>query len=355
MSEPIVWHDQTLQEGLRYGVGQETLLLIAETLQEAQVGSLDVSVADCRKYALPEDLLQRTLRGSIQPCRKEIALARQLGFQKVIVSYIHQPGQCLPLELCVALEQLQNLDLEIALHMKNASQISSEELEDLWPVLEGFPISTFIYGDRESRLDPFITNQILTNLQRTSPFFMEFHAHNAYGLATANTLSAIQAGVRRVATSVAGIGGRGHAAFEEGTMAARHILCESDIVSSHRLAQLCARVIAYLGGKLPVDKAVVGRNIFAHESGIHVHGVSKNPRLYEAFSPEEVGLVRHLVVGKHSGTTSLQVKLQEKGIQIDDAEAQCLLKQVRRTVVEQKKPLSNMQLLQLYTQTKDVC
>lgn len=348
MAGPIICNDQTLCVGFLSGLDHAKISLMAQTLQEINVGSMDVPVANCRQYRLPELLLNEGLRGKIRLCTKHVVWAYELGFKKVVVSYTHRPGQSLSLDLCVTLDRIQRLGLEASVNVENASDLSIREIEDFWPVLEGFAINTVIYGDRDSRLDPFSTYETMVAVQDKAPFVIEFHAHNAYGLATANTLSALQAGIRSVATAVAGVGQRGHAPFEEVMMAARHLLEEPAVEISPKLALACAEILACLGRDVPLDKAVIGNNIFAHESGIHVHGVVKNPALYEAFSPDEVGLSRHLVIGKHSGTTSLQVILAERGISLGDEAACSLLKEVRRTVMEQKGFLSKAQLLRLY-------
>ncbi len=348
MGNPIICHDQTLCEGFLNGLDPQGLSFIIRMLQKIQVCNMDVPIVDIRKYKLPEELLQDNLRGKIHPCRKEIALAYELGYQKVIVGYRHYPGQNLTLDLCVALDRIRSLGMEAVLHIENASQLDIHEFANFWPVLEGFAIKAFVYGDKDSLLDPFATYDTLSELQKSAPCKLEFHGHNAYGMATANVISAIRAGVRSVATAVAGVGKRGHAPFEEAMMAAKHLLQETGAGIDQQLAPSCEAIAQCLGLQLPLDKAVVGKNIFAHESGLHVFGVAKNPGLYEAFTPEEVGLTRHLVVGKHAGTTSLQVKLRERGIELSDTAAQKLLKKVRRRVVEQKSPLSNMQLFQMY-------
>lgn len=348
MGGPIICHDQTLFEGFSSGLDPQSLSFVIRLLQKIQVNSMDVPIVDIRPHKLPEELLQDSLRGKLPPCCKQIALAHRLGYRKLIVSYVHISGQSLALNLCVALDRIQSLGMEASLHIENASQLDVHEFADFWPVLQDFPITTLVFGDKESLLDPFSTYDVLTELLKSTPFALEFHGHNAYGLATANAMSAMRAGVRCVATAVGGIGNRGHAPFEEVMMGAKHLLREPAADIDRELAPTCAAIAGYLGLKIPLDKAVVGKNIFAHESGLHVHGVTKNPALYEAFAPEEVGLTRHLVVGKHAGTTSLQVVLRGRGIEVSDRVAQNLLKIVRRRVLEQKSPLSDGQLLQIY-------
>ncbi|XTZ12530.1 MAG: homocitrate synthase/isopropylmalate synthase family protein, partial [cyanobacterium endosymbiont of Rhopalodia inflata] len=98
---------------------------------------------------------------------------------------------------------------------------------------------------------------------------------------------------------------------------------------------------------LPPWKAVVGDNVFSHESGIHAHGVLKNPQTYEPFSPEEIGWQRRLVVGKHSGRHLVANLLKQHGITLDREEAQFVLDAVRNLSVQMKRSLTVDELLNL--------
>ncbi|HEX6616314.1 MAG TPA: 2-isopropylmalate synthase, partial [Gemmatimonadales bacterium] len=136
------------------------------------------------------------------------------------------------------------------------------------------------------------------------------HCHDDLGLAVANSLAAIAAGVRQVECTVNGIGERaGNAALEELVMAshvrgpALGFRCNVDSREIYRTSQL----LGYLTGSFPQpNKAIVGRNAFAHESGIHQHGMLQNGLTYEIIRPETVGIPRStLVLGKHSGRHAL--------------------------------------------------
>lgn len=154
------------------------------------------------------------------------------------------------------------------------------------------------------------------------------HCHNDLGLAVANSLAAIEAGARQVECTVNGIGERaGNAALEEIVMAlkvradkmpyATGVRTEKIFPSSQMLSQL-------LGFPVQPNKAIVGRNAFAHEAGIHQHGVISNPLCYEIMTPESVGAPsNHLVLGKHSGRHALALRYRELGYefskgQLDD-------------------------------------
>jgi 2-isopropylmalate synthase len=149
------------------------------------------------------------------------------------------------------------------------------------------------------------------------------HCHNDLGLATANTLAAVQAGARQVEVTINGLGERaGNASLEEVVMALRTRPTQfPELRSGVATEQITAasRLVSYLTGfAVQPNKAVVGANAFAHESGIHQDGVIKNPLTYEIMTPQSVGLSgSQLTIGKLSGRKGLQAKLAELGYEMD--------------------------------------
>ncbi|MFP4475157.1 MAG: 2-isopropylmalate synthase [Desulfatibacillaceae bacterium] len=158
---------------------------------------------------------------------------------------------------------------------------------------------------------------------------LSVHCHNDLGLATANTLAAISAGARQAEVTINGIGERaGNTALEEVAMAIHtrpnFFPLETGIVTEqiHPTSRL-VRMIT--GMMVQPNKAVVGANAFAHESGIHQDGMLKNPMTYEIMRPETVGLSRsNLVLGKHSGRHALKNRLIELGYQLSVEELETL-------------------------------
>ena len=149
------------------------------------------------------------------------------------------------------------------------------------------------------------------------------HCHDDLGLAVANSLAAIEAGAGQVECTINGIGERaGNAALEEVVMAGRvrpHAVpfrCGINTKELFRTSQL----VSHVTGVFPQpNKAVVGRNAFAHEAGIHQHGMIQNGLTYEIMRPEEVGVPRStLVLGKHSGRHALERRYQQLGYELDD-------------------------------------
>ena len=177
---------------------------------------------------------------------------------------------------------------------------------------------------------------------------VEIHTHNDFGLATANALAGIKAGALSVNTTVNGLGERaGNAALEEVVMALKRIYGVDLSIDTPRLLELSRLVAAASGGNVPPWKAIVGENTFAHESGIHAHGVLQNPFTYEPFTPEEVGWERRLVVGKHSGRHLVSSLLTQHGITLNSQETQSVLDAVRHESVQKKRSLTTQELVKL--------
>jgi 2-isopropylmalate synthase len=151
------------------------------------------------------------------------------------------------------------------------------------------------------------------------------HCHNDLGLAVANSLAGVEAGARQIECTVNGIGERaGNTSLEEIAMVLQVRrdrypvatgICHEEIYSTSRLLS------KILGFEPQPNKAIVGRNAFAHEAGIHQHGVLSNPLCYEIMTPETVGVPpNHIVLGKHSGRHAVAYKLKEMGHELSDGE-----------------------------------
>ncbi|MEO9778574.1 MAG: 2-isopropylmalate synthase [Sedimentitalea sp.] len=149
------------------------------------------------------------------------------------------------------------------------------------------------------------------------------HCHNDLGMATANSLAAVAGGARQIECTINGLGERaGNTALEEVVMAlkVRHdIMPWHTGVDTSRIMNISRRVATVSGFPVQFNKAIVGKNAFAHESGIHQDGMLKNPENFEIMRPEDVGLTEsNLVMGKHSGRAALRDKLEQLGFEVGD-------------------------------------
>ena len=149
------------------------------------------------------------------------------------------------------------------------------------------------------------------------------HCHNDLGMATANSLAAVEAGARQVECTINGLGERaGNTALEEIVMALKvrnDIMPYQTRIDSKKIMGISRRVASVSGFAVQFNKAIVGKNAFAHESGIHQDGMLKNAETFEIMRPEDVGLAEtNLVLGKHSGRAALRAKLADLGFELGD-------------------------------------
>lgn len=180
------------------------------------------------------------------------------------------------------------------------------------------------------------------------------HCHNDLGLAVANSLAALQAGARQVECTVNGIGERaGNAALEEIVMAcavrADRLHFKSNVRTEQIFptSQLLSEIVGF---NVQPNKAVVGRNAFAHEAGIHQHGVINNPLCYEIMTPESVGVpANRIVLGKHSGRHALLMRYAELGHTLSPTELDAAYK-LFTEMADRKKRIYDQDLLSLLPQ-----
>ena len=163
---------------------------------------------------------------------------------------------------------------------------------------------------------------------------LSVHCHNDLGSAVANTLAAIRAGARQVECTVLGIGERaGNAALEDIVMALntrRELYDVETGVVTEQIFPSCRRLSQIIGMPIPPNKAIVGANAFAHESGVHQDGVIKNRLTYEIMTPASIGrLSNDIVIGKHSGSHAVRKKAEELGYVLDDGQVAILFNAVK--------------------------
>ncbi|HEY3316181.1 MAG TPA: homocitrate synthase [Bacillota bacterium] len=205
------------------------------------------------------------------------------------------------------------------------------------------------YCDTVGTMEPFGTYDRIRTLIEAVGIDIEMHMHNDFGMATANTFAGVKAGATHAGVTVIGLGERaGNAALEEVIMALKHLMDTDLEFKTERFREVAEYVSQAAGRPLHVSKAIVGSNMFAHESGIHTDGTLKNPLTYEVFRPEEVGLERQIVIGKHSGTASIKAKFVEYGIVLPDPDAEEILKRVRSAAIELKRSLFDKELVYIY-------
>ncbi len=158
----------------------------------------------------------------------------------------------------------------------------------------------------------YLVSYVRSNVKGS--YMLSVHCHNDFGMAVANTVTAIESGADQAHVTVLGVGERaGNAALEEVAAALAFLYgykVKIDFSKINKVAKLVAR---HFGLQIPPNKAIVGANAFSHESGIHVHGILNHPLTYEPIDPSIVGAERRIVIGKHSGKHAITYVVKQLG------------------------------------------
>ncbi|TVR11386.1 MAG: homocitrate synthase [Phormidium sp. GEM2.Bin31] len=200
----------------------------------------------------------------------------------------------------------------ISVGAEDASRADPDLLLAVAKTAQHLGAQRFRFCDTVGILDPFEMMNQVQRLVHHLQIPVEVHTHDDLGMATANALAGLRAGATVVDVTVNGIGERaGNAALEEVVMAMRRLQGWDFGIDSRQLLLLSRQVQQWMaGGTLPPWKAIVGENVFTHESGIHADGILKNPQTYEPFPPQWLGTQHQIGIGKHSGRRAIAACLE---------------------------------------------
>ncbi|ABC23069.1 homocitrate synthase [Rhodospirillum rubrum] len=245
--------------------------------------------------------------------------------------------------------------LEVALGGEDSSRADPEFLLRVIERAEASGARRFRFADTLGIMDPFTTLQMFKRLRAASGLELEIHAHDDLGLATANSLGAVLGGATHVSTTVNGLGERaGNAPLEEVVMACRNLYGRHTGIAPMALAAVSKLVAEASGRPVPANKPIVGEAIFTHESGIHVSGLLRDPKNYEALSPADLGRCHRLVLGKHSGVASIVHACNALGLAPGEAQARAMLARVRLHAGATKRPPTDADLRRFFDETRSV-
>ncbi|MEM2878318.1 MAG: 2-isopropylmalate synthase [Candidatus Hadarchaeales archaeon] len=326
--------DTTLRDGEQtpgVSLTPEQKLLIARQLDKLRVDVIEAGfpvVSDGEKEAvasIAKDGL-KTQVCALARCKKEdIDTALRCGVERIHVfiatSDIHLKHK-LHMTRSQVLEEIARWvryakkgGVEVEFSAEDASRSELDFLKQSFKRAEAAGADILNIPDTVGVITPRAIGYLVSELKKEVHVPLSVHCHDDLGLAVANSLAAVEAGVEQVHVAVNGMGERaGNASLEEVVMGLRAFYKIKPRVRTQYLVETSELVERLTGVHVPPNKAIVGANAFAHEAGVHVHGVLSYPGTYEPLSPELVGHHRRLVLGKHTGTSSVKKQLGDMGI-----------------------------------------
>jgi len=185
--------------------------------------------------------------------------------------------------------------------------------------------------DTVGAMIPKAMGYLVGRIAQSTKVPISVHCHNDFGMAEANSLASVENGASQIHVTVNGLGERaGNASLEEVVMSLHSFYGIKTSIATRRICPTSQLVSRLTGIPVQPNKAIVGENAFAHESGIHVHGVLRSAATYEALTPEMVGSTRRIVLGKHTGAHAISAKLGEMGIRTTEAHVSEISQRIKK-------------------------
>lgn len=337
-------------------------LVIADLLDAAGVDILDAGMPSVSKdereilTALTARKYRATVAATVRALRADIDLAIECGIAEVFLFMPVSP-QHLRHKFGIELPQAQRriedaLDHAIAKGLRvhfvaeDSVRANPRRLAPLLDRVSELGATSAIICDTVGVMTPQTMGQYVRTLRERMkrPLELGIHCHNDYGLGTANTLAAVDAGCSLVTSTVGGLGERaGNAVFEEVVCALGDLYRAELRIDKRMLTRLSETVARASGMYITPTRPVVGYNVFRHESGVHVDGMLKDPSTYESISPIPLGRTHELLLGKHSGRGLVEARLAAKGISTTEDLTLRIVERIKATkVATNKAPLRAM-------------
>ena len=229
-----------------------------------------------------------------------------------------------------AVEYLKDHGLIVEFSAEDATRTDLEYLKRVYRAVVEAGADRINVPDTVGVMTPKRMEQLIGELAREVKVPISVHCHNDFGMATANSIAGVEAGASQIHVTVNGLGERaGNASLEEVVMALYSLYKFKTNVKTRAIYETSRLVSELTGVQVQPNKAIVGENAFAHESGIHVHGVIKMPLTYEPISPEIIGRKTVIVAGKHAGLHGVKQKILELGFNPTDVQMKEIIRKVK--------------------------
>ncbi|HTP55595.1 MAG TPA: homoaconitate hydratase [Thermoplasmata archaeon] len=353
----VVW-DETLRDGEQMpGVhfSPEEKLRIADLLSQVGVGVINagipvVSDEEARAVRLVAEAgLKAKVLAAARTVLKDVDAVIHSGATHIAI-FVAASNVHLKYKLKMSPEEVVDASLrsvrrakEAGLHVAFVTEDTVRApfsfVERLYREVQDAGADRLVVADTVGVMTPLTFRWYLTEFRRrVKPKDLSVHCHNDFGLATANTLTAIECGARAPHVCVNGLGERaGNAALEEVVLALESLYGVRTGIRTERLFELSRLVEELSGVPIAANKALVGYYAFSHEAGIHTHGILAHTLTYEPLQPGVVGRHRQMVLGKHTGKAAVVEKLKERGLTAPDPVLLELLTRIKADSESQSK------------------
>ena len=352
----ITIYDTTLRDGEQTpGVcfSQEDKLEIARKLDQLRIHQIEAGfpIVSSREAATVKAIanegldaeiicLARTKKGDIDralDCDVD-GIITFMGTSDIHLEHKMHIKRQEALNICMkSIEYAKDHGLFVAFSAEDATRTDLDFLKRVYSKAENYGADRVHIADTVGAITPQGITFLIKELRKVTDVQIAMHCHNDFGLAVINSIYGLLAGGSAVSTTVNGIGERaGNASLEELIMSLKLLYGKDLGFKTKYIQELSELVSKKTGLEIPYNKPIVGRNVFRHESGIHVDAVIEEPLTYEPYLPELVGQKRQLVLGKHSGCRAVKAKLDECGFKVTNDQLCQIVKKVKESREEGK-------------------
>jgi len=236
------------------------------------------------------------------------------------------------ISMCMdAVEYGKDHGLFVAFSAEDATRTELPKLIDLYKNANEYHADRVHIADTTGSINPYAMQHLVESIKKEVDAEIAMHCHNDFGMAVTNSIAGLLGGATSISTTVNGIGERaGNASLEELIMALK-LLYNKDLgFNTEVINELSQIVSKYSNIPIPDSKAIVGNNVFRHESGIHVDAILQDPLSYEPYLPEMIGTKRKIVLGKHSGKSAIEEKLDTLNLKLSDEKVKEIVTLVKK-------------------------